>query len=163
MLNSHPFCIVTVSFLIERYIRKVLKTYNEASKLIHYALSPGRGHIFRNLPELVFLRSEKRRVELDIKTAMNTFQRMKRDCVDRFLSDGGERIEEQYTCCAHCECAMMVELLKRWGMQQRLAPIIGISKLSCLGCRLYFRAYNMASSQLRVSSHYLFLTSVLQI
>ncbi|SJL11700.1 uncharacterized protein ARMOST_15108 [Armillaria ostoyae] len=62
-------------FLVEQYLRKVLKTYNETTKLIRFVVSPRRGHIFRNQPKLVFLRSEKRRVELDIKTAIGTLKR----------------------------------------------------------------------------------------
>ncbi|PBK88998.1 hypothetical protein ARMGADRAFT_1167777 [Armillaria gallica] len=65
--------------------------------------------------------------------------------LDQFINDGGD---DQYTCCAHCECAMMVELLKRWGMQQRPAPIIGVSKLSCFACHLFFMGYNQARIRL---------------
>ncbi|KAK0444255.1 uncharacterized protein EV420DRAFT_1009400 [Desarmillaria tabescens] len=137
-----------VPFLIERYLRKVMKTFNETAKLIHFALSPNRSHIFKNPPKLMFLRSAKRRVELDIKTAVNTLRRMDRDYIDRFLGSEGERIEEQYTCCPHCECTMLATILQRWRMQQRPAPIIGVSKLSCLGCHLFFLAYNRARSQL---------------
>ncbi|KAK0444234.1 uncharacterized protein EV420DRAFT_1484725 [Desarmillaria tabescens] len=128
-------------FFIERYLRKVLKTFNETSKLIRFAVSPRRGHIFRNQPKLVFLRSERRHVELDIKTAIKTVEHhMETIDPDRVYFDQSiNNEEEQLTYCPHCECAMLATLL-----QQRPSPIIGVSKLSCFGCRLYFIAYRMA-------------------
>ncbi|PBK71469.1 hypothetical protein ARMSODRAFT_955242 [Armillaria solidipes] len=140
-----------VPFSIEQYLRKVLKTHNETTKLICFAVSPRRGHIFRNQPKFVFLRSERRCVELDVKTAVRTLERhmdtteQDRVHLDRFINNEGD---DQYTCCAHCECAMMVELLKRRGTQQRPAPIIGVSKLSCFTCHLFFVAYNQARIRL---------------
>ncbi|KAK0444254.1 uncharacterized protein EV420DRAFT_1574986 [Desarmillaria tabescens] len=138
-------------FLIERYLCKILKTHNETVKLISFAVSPRRGHIFRNQVKLVFLCSETRRVELDMKTAINTLVRQM-DTIDedrvflhQFIDNGDD---DQYTCRPHCECTMLATILQRWRMQQRPAPIIGVSKLSCLGCHLFFLAYNKARSQL---------------
>ncbi|PBK89390.1 hypothetical protein ARMGADRAFT_1065208 [Armillaria gallica] len=155
-----------VPFQVGRYLRKVLKTYNETTKLIRFVVSPRRGHIFRNQPKLVFLRSGKRRVELDIKTAVGTLKRQiditdeDERFLDRFVDDAGVRFEEQYTCCPHCECAMLAALLQLWKMPQRPAPVVGISKLSCFGCRLYFTAYENALRELPASSLYLFYGNV---
>ncbi|KAK0235174.1 hypothetical protein EDD85DRAFT_68803 [Armillaria nabsnona] len=151
-LDVHPRSDKTdVPFIIERYLQKVLKTFTEISKLIRFAVSPRRGHIFRNQPKLKFLRSKMRRVELDIKTAVSKLERrmdvidQDRVFLDRFLHTGDDY---QYTYCPHCECAMLAILLQRWKMDQRPAPIIGVSKLSCFGCRLYFIAYKTAIFQL---------------
>ncbi|KAG7441526.1 uncharacterized protein BT62DRAFT_997144 [Guyanagaster necrorhizus] len=67
--------------------------------------------------------------------------------LDRFIGGGDGRIEEQYTCCPHCECAMLAALLQRWKKHQS-ASVIGVSKLSCFGCRLFFTAYRDVCSQL---------------
>ncbi len=80
--------------------------------------------------------------------------------LDRFVDDAGVRFEEQYTCCPHCECAMLAALLQWWKMPQRPAPVVGISKLSCFGCGLYFTAYENASRELPASYLYLFYGDV---
>ncbi|KAK0197808.1 hypothetical protein F5146DRAFT_1156718 [Armillaria mellea] len=144
-------------FLVEQYLRKVLKTFNETNKLIRFAVSPRRGQIFRNQPKIMFLRSEQRCVELDIKTAVGTLKRQ-RDItdedeifLDRSVDDASVRLEEQYTCCSHCECVMLAALLQLWKTPERPAPVVGISTESCFGCRLYFTAYNNALLELPAS------------
>ncbi|PBK71501.1 hypothetical protein ARMSODRAFT_77753 [Armillaria solidipes] len=70
--------------------------------------------------------------------------------LDRFVDDEGVQFEERYTCCPYCECAMLATLLQHWTIPQGPAPIIGTSKLSCFGCRLYFTAYKNAMFELPV-------------
>lgn len=145
--------VLTAPFSIERYLQKILKTYDQTTKLVDFALSSRHGCIFQNQPELVFLNSQARHVELNIQGAINKVElqmittREDKVYLDR-LKD--QQLEERYTCCPHCECAMLANLLRRWKFQ-RPEPIIGISTLSCFGCRLYFMAYSYARLRLTVS------------
>ncbi|KAK0199812.1 hypothetical protein DFS33DRAFT_1457031 [Desarmillaria ectypa] len=137
LLNLLPSSDKTdVAFLIEEYLRKVLKTHDETAKLIRFAVSPRRVHTFRNRPKLVFLRSERRRVKLDVKTAIRTLE-PQMNTTDQDQRGQAARVQ------------LLVTLLQRWKMLQRPAPIIGISEMSCFGCRLYFIAYRKACFQLQ--------------
>ncbi|KAI0696021.1 hypothetical protein C8T65DRAFT_664232 [Cerioporus squamosus] len=41
----------------------------------------------------------------------------------------------------HCECAVLAELHRMWGAGDTPIPYVGVSKLSCAVCSLYFAAY----------------------
>ncbi|KAK0225524.1 hypothetical protein IW262DRAFT_693166 [Armillaria fumosa] len=145
-------------FSIERYLGKILKTYDQTTKLVDFALSSRHGRIFQNQPELVFVHSQARHVELNIQGAINTVQRqMTTTREDKVYLNRlkGQKLEERYICCPHCECAMLENILRRWKFHQRPEPIIGISTLSCFGCRLYILAYSYARLRLTVSCPFL--------
>ncbi|PBK95452.1 hypothetical protein ARMGADRAFT_1062064 [Armillaria gallica] len=90
--NSTPFSI-------ERYLQKILKTYDQTTKLVDFALSSRHGCIFQNQLELVFLNSQTRHVELNIQGAINKVElqmittREDRVYLDR-LKD--QQLEERY-------------------------------------------------------------------
>ncbi|KAK0195026.1 hypothetical protein F5146DRAFT_1219867 [Armillaria mellea] len=140
-------------FSIEWYLQKILKTYDQTTKLVDFALSSRHGDIFQNQLEFVFLHSHARHVELNVQGAINKVEhQMITTREDKVYLNRlkGQKLEERYICCPHCECAMLENLLRRWKSQSP-EPIIGISALSCFGCRLYFMAYSYARLRLTVS------------
>lgn len=138
---------------MENYVRKILKIYHETTVLLRIALSPKYRAIFATTPTIEFLPSSKRTVALDPARAVRDLVAMEDlEAADTlYLMDhdvaNAERHEVER--CLHCECTVMQKILGIWKkeVEERPMAIIGVSKLACQACRLYFSAYELAVSK----------------
>lgn len=118
--------------------------------------------LFTSQPKLVFFRSSPRTVKLERQKAFAVFEGRGPE-IAALLKNIEETVPSpsSLTSYPHCECAMMVEVLRRCQETgtERPEPAIGVSEPSCFGCELYFSAFDAVYPDTKQVNHSLILSS----
>lgn len=133
---------------MRRYLQKITKNHQGMAILFRRMLPGGKPELFPM--KLEYLQNAARTVELDIKSAFKIIEKSLPKTITeadpRYAHEKRDTENRSFTCFAHCECCIMKVILRRWRdvESKRALKIIGVSKLSCLSCQLFFTAYTDA-------------------
>ena len=103
-------------------------------RLISVAASHTLRSLFEHMPALVFVTSEPRQIDFDLS---NPPERIA-EALEKLKIRTLRNVYSRYP---HCECALLAYFL-RLHIKDAYTTI-GVSKSSCLGCRIYFRAFSV--------------------
>jgi len=120
---------------LKDYIYKLLKVYLGTEHLLQFAASHKRRHFFERVLGLVFLDSRAHDVSFDLSTSPT---RKLKELWQEFRISG----KEVYRGRPHAECTILAYLLQN--DIDNVFPTVGISRASCIGCKVYFEAFRKA-------------------
>jgi len=121
---------------IKRYIEKLLKVFRSVDRLIITASSSKLRPIFEQGPQIIFATSSPRTLRFTLHGILpSLLKTVGMDEADELTQEGFP----------HCDCALLAYFL------ENIIPVIGVSKLSCFACELYFKAFSIGAYTLEVS------------
>ncbi|RPD70801.1 hypothetical protein L226DRAFT_538614 [Lentinus tigrinus ALCF2SS1-7] len=138
----------------ERWIQKLLSTRRDFGQLLALVRSPTLDHVLgagfeikvitpAPVPPVLWeVSMDSLQWALGADITITVEEQDMRKFVDQVVGKVGCAVmKSDYI---HCECAILVELLKI-SRTRRIIPYVGVSKLSCALCHAYFAAYGEAT------------------